>query len=206
MIRPRISRTTAKLLILILLSAFSPLIAESGTPEKSVRDLLGKIQQIHTGEELSSQQIEANQKLYEDAVVHLDVLRVSQKTLGKHWGKIDTGKQNEFVDLLRNLFMHVAFQNSAKFFRNMKIEYQESRIKKNKARVPLKVHHEDEGEVEIDFVLRQNSAAWKVTDVILDGVSMRNNLRTQFQKILKKNDFSDLIRRMNKKLKKSKKG
>jgi len=188
-----------------LLSAFSPLIAESGTPENSVRDLLGKIQQIHTGEELSSQQIKANQKFYEEAIVHLDVLRVSQKTLGSHWGKIDSGKQSEFVDLLRNLFMHVAFQNSAKFFRDMKIEYQKSRINNNKARVPLKVLHKDEGEVEIDFVLQQNSEVWKVTDVILDGVSMRNNLRTQFQKILKKKDFSDLIRRMNKKLKKSKK-
>jgi len=40
-----------------------------------------------------------------------------------------------------------------------------------------------------------------VVDVILDGVSMRNNLRSQFYKILKKNDFSELIRRMEKKLK-----
>jgi len=40
-----------------------------------------------------------------------------------------------------------------------------------------------------------------VVDVILDGVSMRNNLRSQFYKILKKNDFNELIRRMKKKLK-----
>jgi len=38
-------------------------------------------------------------------------------------------------------------------------------------------------------------------DVILDGVSMRNNLRSQFYKILKKNDFEELVRRMGKKLK-----
>ena len=67
--------------------------------------------------------------------------------------------------------------------------------------VPLTVVHEKEGEVDIDFSLKQVEAGWQVVDVILDGVSMRNNLRSQFYKILKKNDFKELVRRMNKKLK-----
>ena len=67
--------------------------------------------------------------------------------------------------------------------------------------VPLTVVHEKEGEVDIDFSLKQVEAGWQVVDVILDGVSMRNNLRSQFYKILKKNDFKELVRRMKKKLK-----
>jgi len=39
-----------------------------------------------------------------------------------------------------------------------------------------------------------------VVDVILDGVSMRNNLRSQFYRVIKKNNFDELIRKMNKKL------
>ena len=67
--------------------------------------------------------------------------------------------------------------------------------------VPITVIHEKEGEVDIDFKLKQFPENWLVVDVILDGVSMRNNLRSQFYKILKKNDFNELIRRMKKKLK-----
>jgi phospholipid transport system substrate-binding protein len=67
--------------------------------------------------------------------------------------------------------------------------------------VPLTVIHEKEGEVDIDFWLKQSSKNWLVVDVILDGISMRNNLRSQFYKILKKNDFDELVRRMEKKLK-----
>ena len=70
--------------------------------------------------------------------------------------------------------------------------------------VPLIVVHEKEGEVDIDFSLKQTEAGWQVVDVILDGVSMRNNLRSQFYKILKKNDFKGLIQRMEKKLKETK--
>ena len=67
--------------------------------------------------------------------------------------------------------------------------------------VPLTVVHEKEGEVDIDFRMQKASENWRVVDVILDGVSMRNNLRSQFYKILKKNDFKELVRRMQKKLK-----
>ena len=67
--------------------------------------------------------------------------------------------------------------------------------------VPLTVIHDKEGEVDIDFWLKNYSNNWLVVDVILDGISMRNNLRSQFYKILKKNDFDELVRRMEKKLK-----
>ena len=67
--------------------------------------------------------------------------------------------------------------------------------------VPLTVVHEKEGEVDIDFRMKKSADDWLVVDVILDGVSMRNNLRSQFYKILKKNDFKELVRRMQKKLK-----
>ena len=67
--------------------------------------------------------------------------------------------------------------------------------------VPLTVMHKKEGEIDIDFWLKQSSYHWLVVDVILDGISMRNNLRSQFYKILKKNDFDELVRRMEKKLK-----
>ena len=48
--------------------------------------------------------------------------------------------------------------------------------------------------------LTLNEDKWQVVDVILDGVSMRNNLRSQFYKVIKKKDYNELIRKMDKKL------
>ena len=68
----------------------------------------------------------------------------------------------------------------------------------------MTVVHKNEGEIEIDFFLKQNSDDWKVVDVHMDGVSMRNNLRSQFYKIIAKENFGELVRRMGKKLKEAK--
>ena len=55
-----------------------------------------------------------------------------------------------------------------------------------------------------EFHLMKNLGQWQVVDVDLDEVSMRNNLRSQFYKIINKKDYQDLVRRMEEKLKETK--
>ena len=178
----------------------SPDSALADAPKATVQQLLQSIKQMHHKKPLTPEQQQANDKISSQALVHLNVRQVSGKTLGKYWKERSKKEQEEFVQLLGNLFRYVAFPNSSKFFGEMNIHYATTEMDGKIATVPLRVEHPDEGEVGIDFVLEQNSTRWQVVDVILDGVSMRNNLRTQFYKVLKKHDYPELTRRMQKKL------
>jgi phospholipid transport system substrate-binding protein len=192
------------LIVTFVLIAPQSLMAESSdAPKKAVESLLSEIQQIKSGDGLSKKQQEANQDHSDRALAFLDVGEVSKKALGKHWKKTSAKEQGDFTQLLGQLFIHVAFPNSGKFFASLEIEYGETLLEKNKAVVPISVIHEKEGEVGIDFHMIEKDKRWLVTDVLLDEVSMRNNLRSQFYKILAKNKFDELMRRMNKKLKES---
>jgi phospholipid transport system substrate-binding protein len=174
-------------------------------PKATIQQLLKSIQQMHHKKPLTPEQQQANDKISRQALAHLDVRQVSRKTLGKHWKTRSTKEQDEFVQLLGDIFRYVAFPNSSKFFGEMSISYAPTERDGASATVPLTVQHLEEGEVGIDFVLEQNSARWRVVDVILDGVSMRNNLRAQFYKVIKKKDYPELFRRMKKKLNNTKK-
>lgn len=193
------------LVMLVGLVGAAPDSARADAPQTAVRQLLESIKQMHYKKPLTPEQRQSNKKISDQALALMDVRLVSQKTLGKHWKARSKKEQDEFVQLLGDLFRYVAFPNSSKFFGEMEIKYGATKMDGQRATVPLIVKHEDEGEVGIDFRLEQNSAQWRVVDVILDGVSMRNNLRTQFQKIIRKKDYSDLLRRMQKKLNKTKK-
>ena len=171
------------------------------SPEAAVKILLNEIKQIVEGDEISEDQKASNKKHSDIAVSILKIPEISQKALGKYWAKHSAKQQDQFKKLLRDLFVYVAFPSSAKFFANLDLVYGTSKRKKDMIVVPLTVIHDKEGEVDIDFWLKQSSNNWFVVDVILDGISMRNNLRSQFYKILKKNDFNELVRRMEKKLK-----
>ena len=193
--------TIAFTITLFVLTTSASADSDSKSPKSAVKKLLGEIKQIVKKDSLSDAEKAENKKHSDIALSVLKVPEISQKALGKYWSKHSEEQQKQFQTLLGNLFVHVAFPSSAKFFANLKIVYGKTKSKKDMMVVPLTVAHEKEGEVDIDFSLKQTEAGWQVVDVILDGVSMRNNLRSQFYKILKKNDFKELVRRMNKKLK-----
>ena len=173
-------------------------------PQASVQQLLGEIRQINKGKNLSSQKDAENQKHAQSALVWLNVAEISQKALGKHWAKRSDPEQKRFQVLLGELFLYVVFPSSAKFFAELNLVYGKTKEEKQRTVVPLTVVHEKEGEVDIDFRLTQTEKRWLVVDVVLDGVSMRNNLRSKFYKVIAKKGFNELMRKMEKKLKASK--
>ena len=176
--------------------------AESNDPQAAVQELLGEIRQIKKN--LSGQEKADNQKHAHSALVWLNVAEISKKALGKHWAKRSDSEQKRFQALLGELFLHVAFPSSAKFFAELDLVYGKTTEEKQRTVVPLTVVHEKEGEVDINFRLTRTAGNWQVVDVILDGVSMRNNLRSKFYKVITKKGFDELMRKMEKKLKASK--
>jgi phospholipid transport system substrate-binding protein len=178
--------------LLIIFIVPGPLLAEVKDPKASVEQLLGEIRQIESGE------AEKHSHL---ALSLLNVAEISKKALGKHWAKRSDPERERFQTLLGELFVHVAFPSSAKFFAELDTVYEKTKTKKQKVVVPLTVVHEKEGEVGIDFHLIQTGEKWQVVDVILDGASMRNNLRSKFYKTIAKKGFDALITTMEKKLK-----
>ena len=175
--------------------------ALADNPQAAVQQLIQSIQKIHPEKSLTAEQRQANEKISRRAVAYMNVRQVSEKTLGKHWKQRSKEEQDRFVQILEDLFRYVAFPNSSKFFGAMDLTYAPTRMDGKRAKVLLTVLHSDEGEVGLEFVLEQDSRRWRVVDVVLDGVSMRNNLRTQFNKVLKQHDYPELLRRLAKKLK-----
>ncbi len=179
----------------------APDAARADDPQATVQQLIQSIQMMHHQKPLTAEQQQANEQLSRQAVAYLNLRQVSQKTLGKYWKQRSKEEQDRFVQLLGDLFRYVAFPNSSKFFGAMNLTYAPTRMDGKRATVLLTVLHSEEGEVGLEFVLEQNSRRWKVVDVVLDGVSMRNNLRAQFYKVLKQHDYRELLRRLEKKLK-----
>ena len=175
--------STALIIILTATQLWAENLASG--PQDSVQQLLGEIRQIKPDPS------EENQKHSQSALSLLNVTEISKKALGKHWSKYSDTEQEKFQTLLGELFVHVAFPSSAKFFAELDLVYGKTKEKKTVVVVPLTVIHEKEGEVGIDFHLTQDGDKWQVLDVILDGVSMRNNLRSQFYKVIKKKSFNN---------------
>ncbi|HIA32146.1 MAG TPA: ABC transporter substrate-binding protein [Nitrospinaceae bacterium] len=189
-------------LIVFILASFrlSPIVAEEISPRNTVETLLNSITNLKTEKLLSPEEIKENDVLSYRALALLDIRKISRKILGKYWKKRTLTEQKVFIDLLSQMFIKEAFQNSGKFFSALELIYGQTTINKSQAKVPLIVVHEKEGEIIIDFHLHKYHDQWQVVDVDLDKISMRSNLRSQLYKIISKNGYQELVRRMKEKL------
>jgi len=165
-----------------------------------VEILLNSITNLKTGKPLTPEEVKENDILSYRALALLNIREISRKALGKYWKNRTLTEQKVFIDLLSRMFIKEAFPNSGKFFSALKLIYGQPTINESKANVPLTVVHEKEGEINIDFHLQKYRDQWQVVDVDLDEISMRNNMRSQLYKVISKNNYQELVRRIKEKL------
>ena len=185
---------------ILALFELSPVIAKEASPRNTVEILLNSITNLKTGKSLSLEEVEENDILSYRALALLNIREISHKALGKYWKTRTLTEQKVFIDLLSRMFIKEAFPNSGKFFSALKLIYGQTTINESKANVPLTVVHEKEGEINIDFHLQKYRDQWQVVDVDLDEISMRNNMRSQLYKVISKNNYQELVRRIKEKI------
>ena len=197
-----LSRKNLIYFIVLFLIFFRPPLtnANESSPQYIVERLISSISKLKIGTSLSLEELEKNKHLSSRALALLDLKEVSQKSLGKYWGKRTSAEKSKFHDLLEKMFIKEAFPSSGKFFSKLKLVYGKTVMKKLQASVPITVIHKKEGEISINFHLKNNDNRWQIVDVDLDEISMRNNIRSQFYKIIAKNGFQEVIRRMEEKI------
>ncbi len=129
-----------------------------------------------------------------------DLVGVSQACLHETWQKLSVQERKTFVNLFQEVLEKVAYPKSAKFFKNTEIEVEDVTKDGNRAEITTLVVHPEEGEVEVGFCLKIIKGKWLIEDILLDGISLRIDLRSQMQKIIRENSYKELKRRLREKL------
>jgi phospholipid transport system substrate-binding protein len=179
----------------------SPLSGQAGTPTETVKQLVESVRAYKKETPtLSAQERAANTQAQKVAEEALAIQDLAKNVLGAQWEKIGANEQKNFTRLLVNLFQKVAYPKSAEFFGDLHIEYTNERINGNEAVVETTVSHPKEGQVAIEYQLHQAQGKWTIHDVLLDGVSMVTNVRTQIQQVIAKESYQGLVKRLRDKL------
>jgi phospholipid transport system substrate-binding protein len=131
----------------------------------------------------------------------LDVEGLARFVLGPEWERRPARDRAEFVALLGQLLAQRAFPKAARFFAEVKVEFRGVAAGPERtARVDTTVTSPDEGTVEVAYGLSRVDDRWRIADVVLDGVSLRVNLRATSRKVLESHGYDELVARMRRRL------
>ena len=130
-----------------------------------------------------------------------DYKELSRRTLGKNWKKLSAEQQTEFVDLFRQLLQGV-YADRLLAYSDQKVVFdKEIMLKKGRAEVQSYIVMADGKRTPLFYRLTDKSGQWKVYDLIIEGVSLVKNYRTQFRDILASGSPDKLIQVLRDKVK-----
>jgi phospholipid transport system substrate-binding protein len=132
-----------------------------------------------------------------------DFTELSKRTLGREWKKMSAEQQKEFVGLFKQLLQGVYADRLLAYSDQKVIFDKETMLKKGRAEVQSYLQTSDGNKIPLFYRLTDKSGSWKVYDVVIEGVSMVKNYRTQFKQILAKGSHDKLLQVLRDKVNKS---
>ena len=193
------STTLACSLLLVALTctiAFGSSGQISETPTEAVRSTLTEVFRILQDETLKdpTKLIPRRQMLEEVIASHFDYREMSKRALAAHWVPLTTSERAEFVQLFRS-FLSDRYAEKIESYSGQHVFYLSERIEGTYAEVRTELRS---GKVEIpmDYRLHVNDGTWQAYDLILDGISLVKNYRSQFDKIIRFDSYEELVRRL----------
>jgi phospholipid transport system substrate-binding protein len=127
---------------------------------------------------------------------------MAEKSMGTNWASLSDDQKTEFKSVLRQLIQK-NLERSIKSTLKYDVEYLGEEGSGDNVVVKTKAASKDnqrEEPVTIDYKMQKRGSDWRAVDVVTEGSSMVNNYKSQFNKIIQKDGFPALIKKMKSKL------
>jgi phospholipid transport system substrate-binding protein len=123
-----------------------------------------------------------------------DYAEMSKRALAAHWTPLTTAERAEFVELFKS-FLSDRYAEKIESYAGEQVSYLSERIEGNYAEVRTELRSSKIG-FPMDYRLHVKDGTWHAYDLVVDGVSLVRNYRSQFEKIIYKSSYQELVRRL----------
>jgi phospholipid transport system substrate-binding protein len=190
------------LTLIVLLTL--PLSVNAGPPLETVKGHVDKVLDVLRDPSLKGESGKKGKK----AKIHsvsgkmFDFTELSRRTLGQNWNRFNNEQQTEFIELFRSL-LEDAYSDKIVSYTDEKIAYdKEIPLTERTIEVRTTVQTK-KADIPIYYRVILNEGEWRVYDVVIEGVSLIGNYRSQFRDILAKKSPDALLDTLRKKVKKA---
>lgn len=186
----------ALLLAWVLIPFSASTDAGQESPTAVVRATLDAVFHILDDPQLKpAAQAKHRRRLLEQVIAErFDYEEMSKRTLAAHWKPLSPSERQEFVQLFKT-FLSDQYAARIEGYAGERVVYLSERTVDGYAEVRTRLVS-DKLDFPMDYRLTNKGGTWYAYDVIVDGVSLVMNYRSQFGKIIGESSFQELLRRL----------
>lgn len=175
-------------------------VSNAGEPTQQVKQTVDRVLDVLKDKELKKSEKTKERRAVIRKLVgeRFDFEEMAQRSLALHWKKRTPEEKKEFIPLFSDLLERSYIKKIEKYT-DEKILYADENIDNEYAVVRTKIITKRNVEIPVEYRLLNKKGKWEVYDVVIEGVSLVNNYRTQFSKIIRTYSYEELVKRMKNK-------
>lgn len=166
------------------------------SPTEVVRTTINEVMRILNDDSLkSSAKLLPRRRLLEQVIAQrFDYAEMSKRALAANWTPLTNEQRDEFVDLFKG-FLSDRYASKIEGYSGEQVEYLGERLDGQYAEVRTKLRS-SKVEIPMDYRLINKGGRWYAYDIVVDGISLVKNYRSQFDKIIRSGSYKELVRRL----------
>jgi phospholipid transport system substrate-binding protein len=127
-----------------------------------------------------------------------DYEEMAKRTLGPHWRRRTPAEQEEFTRLFR-AFLEKVYSDRVDLYDSERVVFGREIIDQDYAEVEAKVINTKGETSPVIYRLKRTDGKWKIYDAVVENLSIVNNYRSQFDRVISKSSFEELKRLLKEK-------
>jgi phospholipid transport system substrate-binding protein len=187
--------------VLLLLSLARPALAAG--PQEQIKTVLDAVAAVLKDPSLQGpdKQEERRQRVRQIILDTFDFEEMAKLALGPYWDRLTPAQRTQFVSLFGNLFEGSYNSLVLRFLPNRQTIYGREAITQDHAVVQTTlIDQATSGQLPVEYRLTHKDQRWAVFDVIVDGVSLAQNYRAQFNQVIQSSSYDTLLQRIKSKV------
>lgn len=166
------------------------------SPTEAVRGTVSQVLSILEDPLLKdAAKLKPRRRMLEEVIAgRFDYAEMSKRALAVHWPPLSEAQRAEFVELFKR-FLSDRYAEKIEGYSGQQVVYLSERIEGTYAEVRTELRSE-KTTIPMDYRLLLKEGRWHAYDIIVDGVSLVKNYRSQFQKIIQESSYEELVKKV----------
>lgn len=194
------SSTFCRRIVLFLLIFALAATAWAGEPTEQMKLTIDKMIDILGDPALKdpAKAEERRQLLRDAASERFDWREMARRSLAKHWQQRSDAEKEEFVPLFTDL-LEQTYMKRIENYSGDKVSYDGEKVKGEYSLVKVRIATSKQTEIPVIYRLRKKGSQWLIYDVSIEGVSLVNNYRQQFDSVILSSSYQGLVKKLKEK-------
>jgi phospholipid transport system substrate-binding protein len=184
-------------IVAVLMVICSGKLANAGEPTEAIRGAVNQGVEILKNAKLDTQKQrdQVIDRLRQIVYPLFDFNEMAMRSLGANWRRLNPQQRQEFVSTFTAL-LEKTYADQIDLYNGQQVVYTGESVDGDYARVDSRIIDKNRQTYSVTYRLHKVDGKWKIYDVVAENISLVNNYRSQFNRVIARSSFEELLKIM----------